>query len=393
MSDRRFIILVFILSFLGPFASDSYLPSLPAMGDAYNASPTQTQLTLTLYFLGFSFPQLIYGPLADRFGRRHALITGYIIALLGSILCTVAPTISWLWVGRFLQGAGVAANGALFRTVLRDKFQGPRLSQMGSYLGLLFALFPAIAPFVGGLVQQLFGWEANFYLFIILNIFVILIAYLFLPETATELNHRALHVKEFSRNYMTLLRHKPFLGYSLATACAFSGLIAYYTLSPYIIQVELGYNPFQYGMTAIAVTFGLLLGHFTNARFVMKKGIDYMIRIGFALMLVGGLSLLFFQSTLPLNLVTLLLPTILFLMGSGLVFGNSTAGAFHPFPRIAGSAGALFGTLQVGGTALTSFIVAMLPNSPHTLGYTFSALAIIAFLGYYFLILEKKTKL
>lgn len=389
MSDRYFLALLSILIFLGPFASDSYLPSMPAMGHAFNASPNEIQLTLTYYFIGFSLPQLLYGPASDRFGRRKMLILGYSLALTGSILCILAPTIEWLWFGRFVQGLGVAANGALFRTILRDKFHGVRLAEIGSYLGMLFAFFPAIAPFIGGIIQQNWGWEANFYLFIVLSLTVLGVAYFFFPETAKKLNPDALKPKVVLANYATLLKNASFMGYALAAGCAFSGLISYYMVSPYFFQEVLGLTPFQYGLTSFIVTLGLLSGHYLNTKLVSKRGIENMIKAGFWFMLIGGIALLMTEFLVPLNLALILLSTMTFLIGAGLVFGNSTAGAFHPFPHIAGSAGALFGTLQVFGTALTSYFVALASENPYILGITFTLLALTAFAGDALLI-EKK---
>lgn len=381
MSDKYFLALLSILIFLGPFASDSYLPSMPAMGHAFQASPNQIQLTLTFYFLGFSLPQLLYGPASDRFGRRKMLILGYSLALAGSIICILSPTIHWLWFGRFVQGLGVAANGALFRTILRDKFHGVRLAEIGSYLGMLFAFFPAIAPFIGGIIQQSWGWEANFYLFIALSLIILGVAVFLFPETAKKLNPDALEPKVFIANYKTLLKNASFMGYALATACAFSGLISYYMVSPYFFQEVLGLTPFQYGLTSFIVTLGLLSGHYLNTKLVSKRGIENMIKAGFWFMLLGGIALLITEFLMPLNLSLILLSTLLFLIGAGLVFGNSTAGAFHPFPHIAGSAGALFGTLQVLGTAITSYLVALASENTYILGITFTLLALVAFAG------------
>src|SRR5690606_16202142 len=112
--------------------------------------------------------------------------------------------------------------------------------------------------FVGGIIQQTWGWEANFYLFIVLSISILSITIFFFPETAKKLNPAALKPKVFISNYLTLLKHTSFMGYALATACAFSGLVSYYMVSPYFFQENLGLTPFQYGLTSFIITFGLL---------------------------------------------------------------------------------------------------------------------------------------
>ncbi len=392
MSERFFFILLLVIGSLGPFAADSYLASMPAMGDAFQASENQMQLTLSIYFLGYALPQIFYGPLSDKIGRRKTILTGFCISLFGSFMVAFAPTIHWLLAGRLIQGLGVAGQGALFRTILRDRYQGTELARVGAIVGMFFSFLPAIAPVIGGLVQQYLGWEANMYLFVLLNTAVIGITYKYFPETAPSLNHRALHLDQFIKNYTLLLSSPAFIGYALASGSAFSGIIAYFTISPYLLQEHLGLTPLQYGLSSVTIALGLLCGHFVNSRLVVKLGVRTMIQWGFRLMLGGGTLLMLLLFFFPLSIIILLPTVFLYIIGAAIVFGNSTAGAFQPFSKIAGAAGAMFGTLQILFTAAVSALVAMetSPNQEWLIAITFFMLGLFAYTSYFFLIRKKE---
>src|SRR5438034_978775 len=119
MSDLRILVVVLVMAMLGPFAADSYLPSLPDMTKYFFTTDSVMKLTITLYLLGFSVSQLIYGPYSDRFGRRNVILVGMVIAVLGSIFCFLASSITLLIMGRFVQGAGIGVCNSVFRAVMR----------------------------------------------------------------------------------------------------------------------------------------------------------------------------------------------------------------------------------------------------------------------------------
>lgn len=383
----KFVFMVLVIALMGPFASDSYLPSLPQMTEYFGSTETLMQFSVTVYFLGFSLPQLFWGPLSDKMGRRHTLQLGYCLALVGFVVSGFATSAWMLIAGRFIQGAGIAANGALFRPILRDRFSGRRLAQVGSYVGLFFAMVPSIAPIVGGAIQSAFFWQANFIFLFVLTVLVLLFVTYIFPETNASLNPKALHREHFIKNYKTLITNKSFMGYMIASSAAFSGIIAYYTVSPFLFQNLLGLTPFQYGLTAIAITAGLMIGHLINSVLVTKLGIHKIMMASFAVMFCSGVSLMTLEMMGIFTITSVLVPTIFFIMGSGLTFANATAGAFQPFGHMAGAAGAMFGSLQVLGTTIVSFLVALQHDTNGMiLAVTFMLLGIVGWLGYTLLV-------
>src|ERR687889_2560075 len=151
-----------LLTGLGPLSTDMYLPSLPAIARDLHASAAQTQLTLSAFLFGFAAGQLFYGPIADKIGRRPVLLFGLGLFLTATLACTAAPGIATLTIARFCQALGASGPIVLARAMVRDLYEGPRAGRELSRMGAIMGLVPAFAPILGGVLQGLFGWRANF---------------------------------------------------------------------------------------------------------------------------------------------------------------------------------------------------------------------------------------
>lgn len=377
--------LAMLITSIAPFASDSYLPSLPAMTKSLATSHHFIQLTITLYLLGYSLSQLIYGPFSDRFGRRHVILVGLGIASIGSLFCALAPTIGWLLFARLVQGAGLGVSNSLFRAVMRDVFSGTEMAKMSSYVGMVFAVAPAIAPVIGGYIQASFDWRANFIFLVILVLCVFAVVWCLLPETNKQLNPHATKFAIIIKNYRTLLTSKMFLGNVACSSLAYSGIIAYCAISPFLFENILGLTPVQYGWLATVITVGLIFGQLLNALFVTTMGLKKMIVLGITLMTINGIAMYVIGYFGVLNVWVVILPTCLFLASSTFVFSSAMAGAFMPFADMAGSAGAMYGCLQILGSVLTSLLIASMTfKNQQLLATIFICLGSLSAIIYYF---------
>lgn len=376
--------LVFLLV-IGPIAMDMYVPSLPFITNYFQVSTTAVKLTITFYLFGFSFAQLIYGPLSDRFGRRIIMLIGLVIALAGSLLCILAPNIYLLMAGRFIQGVGVAACASLTRAVAQDVFKGPRLAQVISYLSMCIGVAPAIAPIVGGYFQHYFGWRS---VFIFMATYVLLALFLvikLLPETNVNLNLEAAHLKKTIKNYWMVLTHSHFITNVTCSSMAAAGGIAYYTLSPFLLQRTLGLTPVTYGWLATAVAVAVFLGKGINALLVNRVSLSMNIIIGNLMMLFGGILMLVIGLFGVLNVAVVVVPFVIFAAGTGLVYANAFVGAFSPFKGIAGTVGSLYSCLQISGAFLASVLAAHLPaRNQLMLAALLTLLSLISSIVYFF---------
>lgn len=387
INERLIMVLAVIFAAVGPFSSDSYLPSLPAMTQIFHADVNTMQLTITVFMLGFSLSQLIYGPLSDRLGRRTVMLIGLSICVVGSIFCSITTSVATLLIARFVQGSGVGVTNALFRAIMRDTFTGERMSQVASFIGIVFALMPALAPIIGGYIQTSLGWRANFIFLAILVICVWLIVWRWLPETNKKLDPTATQIKVVLKNYFTLLTNRAFMSHTILASLGVAGIVAYITSSPFLFQTILGLSPVQYGWLAIYVMIGTMLGQFLNSLFVTKLGVKKMLLLGILIMLVSGIIMLGLGIAGVMGVFSIMIPVLFFITGSCFVFSNAMTNAFHPFPHIAGSAGAMYGCLQVFGAFITSLVVAEIRESNQVpLASIFILLAATSLIIYYFFI-------
>ena len=384
LKQLRTALIAILVSSAGVFASDMYLPSLPFISQEFGVGDNLIQLTLTSYFIGLSLSPLVYGPLSDRIGRRKVLLIGCAISLLGCLLCAFAPSAHFLIATRLLQGVGAGAAACLFRAIMRDIFTGIRLSQVGSLAGMVFWLAPALAPILGGFIEAHFNWRMNFeFLSIYLSLLGFIIWY-GMPETNKNLSTQATQLKTILSNYTRLLKCRQFTTYVICSSMSFAGLIAYATLSPFIFEENMHLSPQHYGWLAIYITLSAILGRTINSIIVRRAGIRRLSLVGIVIMLIAGILILDIAVMGTTSIMSIMLPVSLYVIGSSFVFTNAMAGAFSPFPDIAGSASALFGCIQISTPFIISGILAALhATSVLALAIVYVSLASIALSVFY----------
>ncbi|HEX4045620.1 MAG TPA: multidrug effflux MFS transporter [Gammaproteobacteria bacterium] len=382
----KFFAIILLFASLAHISADIYVPSMPAIAKALHTDPASVQFTFFAFMFGFSIAHLFYGPLSDRIGRRKPILTGIGLSIIGTLCCIFAPSIYLLIVGRFIQGIGVAVCNSVGRSITRDLLSGSHLAKMGSYLGMILVLVTATAPTLGGYIQYYFDWRAVFVFLLIYSSLIWLLTWKILPETNTQLNPHATKLNVILHNYRILITNKTFIGYTLCASCAYAGIIAYATSAPFLLQTVIGLTPIEFGWLSFVFSGAIFISFLINSQLILKQGIPTMVLVGNCLMTLSGLIMLLLASMGWVNAFAIVLPVALFCMGAGFNFGNATAGAFHPFPHIAGSAGALFGCLQIFGGALASGIVAALQiTNQMPLAGILILLGIIALISWKFL--------
>lgn len=365
------IFVILMLMALMQMTTDQYVPSLPAITQFFHSNEATLQLTLSFFMLGLSMSHIFYGPLSDRIGRKPPLMFGVGLSIIGSICCFMAPSVNLLIFGRFLQGFGIGCCNSVGRSLVRDLFTDRLLAKIGSYVGVVSIFIMAASPTLGGYIQEHAGWRANFLFLIVFGILIWLMALAVLPETNKHLNPEATKFKVMGNNYAVLLRSKVFLGYTLCACFACAGLVAYLTIAPFLFQNVLGLSPLEFGQLTFFIAGAICFSGIVNSQLVMNKGISFMVLTGVLLMISGGLLLFILPFLGVSQVLAIMIPVALFSMGAGFTFINAFAGAFHPFPHMAGTAGALYASMQDLSAALTSGVIAAWK------GYGQSSLALI----------------
>ncbi len=382
------IAILCLITTLGRFVMDNYLPSLPFISQAIQAPESDIQLTLTLYILGFGLSQLVYGPLSDRFGRKKILIGGLILFLIANTLCSFTQSLSVLLIARLLSGIGMGVCGVLNRAIASDCFNGSAFSKAWSYTTTTLVVVLIVAPLIGSGVQALFGWRANFTVATFFVGIALLIILWRLPETNHNNKLRSITVKSVINNYKAILSSRSFVVSTLCYTFVFAGLVAYFQISPFLLMNELHLTPMQYGYSSLAIAIGYLSGGLIVSRLAHALGIRLLLIIGILLSITGGALMISLNYDDPITVWRVLLPTAIYVLGARIVIPNAMAGAFTGFRHLGGSTSGLIGGIQMLGTALISSIMINFSyTSPMPLAVLFSILglgSLMAFCYMYF---------
>ncbi len=378
--SRAVTIIVTALVAFGAISTDLYLPSLPAIGAAFETDAAQVQLTLSLFLAAFALGQLVYGPLSDRFGRRPVLLVGLAIYLGATLACLFATGIEVLIAARFAQAVGACSGVVLGRAVVRDVHGRERAARVLSYIAMAMALAPALGPILGGFLQSWFGWRANFLALALFGGTTLIAVAAFLPETNNKRDPRATEPWRLLGNYRALARHPDYRAFVAIAACAYSGIFAFISGSAFLIIEVLGLSPEVYGLCFAGMVAGYMLGTFASGRLTMRLGLERMIAAGAVIGLLGGGVMALLSAAGVLNLPALLIPVFVFTVGAGLMLPNSMAGALGPFPEMAGAASALLGFVQMAIAALIGVAVGHLHDgSGRSMAFAIAAVALGAF--------------
>lgn len=378
---------------LGPISTDLYLPSLPSIGLDLGTDTSGVQLTLSVFLIGFAVSQLIYGPLSDRYGRRPVLLIALMIYLAATVACGLATSIEWLIGARFVQALGACAGPVIGRAVVRDVFGRDRSARVLSYMALAMALAPAIGPIIGGYLETGFGWRANFVALGIFGIISLTGIWVLLPETNNQPNLSATQPGKLLANYLLLARSPLYMGYVLLSTFSYAGIFSFISGSAFILINTMGLSPSNYGLCFAAVVIGYMIGTYASGRFTQHLGINRMIFIGTLFKCAGGLSGLILALYGHLSIASILLPTTIFLIGTGLTMPNAMAGAIGPFPQMAGTASAFMGFTQM--TVAAAVGIAVGHNSSDGSVGMMAALALVsiaAFLSFILLVAPRTKK-
>ncbi len=378
---------------LTQIAADIYAPSLPSITEYFATTMKHSQLTMSIFMFAVAIFHLVFGPLSEGYGRKLPINFGILNFIIGSVICSISLNIQTLMVGRFLQGFGAAACASLWRPVFRDLYSGDELSQKTSTLVIFITFLVPASPFLGGLLEEYFGFRASF---IFLTIYGFIVLYGMtrkFTETNLHYHRENMRLKTIKKNYFTLLKNPLFMGMSFCVFLTYGSLFSWIVVSPALLINKLNLTPSQYGLFIfLGPGFAFLMTGLLNTRYVIKYGSDKMLLFGFFVMICSSIFIILNQYIFGLTFLGLAIPVIIFLFGAVFIFPNAFGIAFTPFGHIAGYAGALYGFMQMGGAAFHSFILSFIPeNTQVPLGVTMLISSLLA-LAIYQKVKPKKFK-
>jgi DHA1 family bicyclomycin/chloramphenicol resistance-like MFS transporter len=345
-----------LLAGISAMAMNIFLPSLPGMAAHFAVDYSVMQLSVATYLAMSAVLQILIGPISDKFGRRPVILWGVILFCVATVGCLLAPNATVFLIFRSLQ-AVVAVAMVLSRAVVRDMYAQDRAASMIGYVTMGMAVVPMIAPAIGGVLEDAFGWQANFAMLLGCGLLVLFIAWRDLGETGTPSENSLM--QQF-REYPELLTSQRFWGYCLASAFGSGAFFAYLGGAPFVGTQVFGLTPSQLGLYFAAPSIGYFLGNWATGVLAARHGVNRMVLWGTISSTIGmGLSLIVSYAGYSSPLVFFGFMSLVG-VGNGMTIANATAGMLSVRPHLAGTASGLGGAIMIGGGAALSALAGAL---------------------------------
>ncbi len=383
MPFREFITLMAVMVSIMALSLDAVLPILSVAGhDLSVASDNQTQYIIGSLLLGVTLGQILYGPLADSYGRKPSVYLGLLIFIGGCVLSLFSTSFPVMLIGRFLQGFGAAAPRVASIAIVRDRFAGREMARVMSFVMAVFIFVPVIAPALGEIVMSLSHWRMVFALFVVMAVFIAAWTALRLPETLKPEDRHPFNLKDIGNSFKIVLTNKQTLGHTISAGLIFTCLIAYLTSARQIYQdyYHTGHLfAFYFALSALSVGVASLV----NSGIVRRLGMHRISRVGLiALICVSALFLaidLLYSTQTPL--LYFMLFAVLSFFTLGLLFGNLNAMAMEPMGHQAGIASSVIGALTSAISTILGGLIGQaydMTLTPLALGFLLMGLAAFA---------------
>ncbi|WP_431222259.1 multidrug effflux MFS transporter [Serratia sp. L9] len=363
---QKFLFLLLSLVLLGPLGIDLYLPTIPAIALGLNSSEALIQSTISLFILVLGLGQVIAGPLVDNYGRKPVAIVGILIYMAGAAMAALATTAEIFIASRLLQGIAVCCTAVVAFSGVRDRMNGDEAARAFGFLNGTLNIIPALAPLLGGLLAEAFGWRAPFWFLMGYALLVLLLIVFRLPETRPT---DTVPVKGLPvRQYLRILGDRRFISFSLVNAGAMGMALTYVSLAPNVLMGTAGLSPLQFSLVFGANGFWIMLVSFFANRIIHKIGRPFCLATGGVLMGIGCIGLLsgvtLFSPQAQIHWLAYMLPVASACAGLAFVMGPATSYALEPYSSEAGVASALVGFIQMAGGAALGLMAMALPLQP-----------------------------
>ena len=351
-SSPPHIVTLVSLAGMSALAMNIFLPSLPGMTEYFGTTYTVMNLSISMYLAVTALLQIFIGPISDKVGRRPVVLTSFFIFFVATIGCLLSKSIELFLFFRMLQ-AVIVTGMVLSRAIVRDTVGSEKAASMIGYVTMGMAIVPMFAPAIGGLLNDLFGWKANFSMLLLICLIITIFAYFDLGETNKNTSRS---ISQQIREYPELFGSKRFWAYCFTTVFASGSFFAYIGGAPFVSTNSFNLSSSEFGIYFGLTTLGYVSGSFISGKYSEKFGIQFMLLYGSWITVIGLLA------ALVIFLAGYEHPIIFFGcmiwagIGNGMVLPNANAGLLSVRPSLAGSASGIGGAIMLGFGALFAYL-------------------------------------
>ena len=340
-SPRFLLFLICLFASAGQLAIDIYVPALPAMARFFATSPQAIQSSVSGYMAAYALGQLVFGPVADAYGRKPVLAFGLVIFTIGCVLSLAAPNLEMFLLARCLQGFGIAATNLLAKAIITDSFAGQALIHAFTYMSITWGLAPIIAPVIGAHLQTWFGWKSCLVFLLVYSLVMWALVWRY-RETLPRPVH--LEPRTLLTNADKVLSSPVFQSCFLAQGLCYSILLVFNIVGPFMVQNTLHKPPTYFAYLALGIGMMYFLGGLSNRVHSPRlPSAEQRLRIGARMMAAASIAMLVLALTAGLRVWTLATPVLVMGFCAGAMYPTLMAKGNSLFPHIAGLTSAILG--------------------------------------------------
>ena len=346
------IITLVVIAGVAALCMNVFLPSLAAMAVYFETDYAVMQFAVSGYLAATACLQLIIGPLSDLFGRRPVMLASIAMMIAATLVCMLAPDITVFMIGRVAQAA-VVSGFVLARAIVRDMVPMEQAASMIGYVTMGMSVVPMVGPTVGGLLNDLSGWQSSFALLAVLGVGILLLAWFDLGETNRS---KSASFSQQFHAWPELLRSPLFWGYALTSTFSSGMFFSFLGGAPFVGSVLYGLAPAMLGLQFFFMASGYMLGNFISGRYASQIGITRMMLSGNVIAIIGIVTAIVLISAGAESAYAFFVPLSLIGVGNGVTLPSANAGMVSVQPHLAGSASGLGGAMTIGGGAALSVL-------------------------------------
>jgi len=358
------IVTLALLTMVGPFTIDTYLPSFPTLEEFFHVDRILMSQSIAVYIFASALSTLIWGALSDSIGRKIVIYYTLALYIVASIGCAFSSDFSWFLFFRMLQG--VAASGGMIvgRAIVRDSFDSSQAHRVMAYVMMVFALAPAVAPIIGGFLHDSFGWQSVFYFLAFYGIIVSILTNRILPETLKHEDKTSFHPVAVLKVYLLTLQNKRFQAIIFTVGISFAGLFLYVTGSPALIFDILKLDSSSFAYQFVPMTSGIVIGSFISGRLSHHLSSKQIVSIAQLVMVIACIFNVWQLYFMDVSIFSVVAPLALYAVGIAIQLPALSVLALDCFPHNRGAASAVQGFVHTMlATLITAIVVPIVASS------------------------------